>query len=122
MWRQRVGRSRRYQVAERQKLVLSISPGNWIECLMAKYGAVKQHPYSFQDDVLIQVESVEDLRATNVKMTEVMNMMQTELNKTKSGYILMGTEEQLAEARQRMKEEPMMCNEFVMMATTLQED
>ena len=89
---------------------------------MAKYGAVKQHPYSFQDDVLIQVESVEDLRAANVKMSEVMNMMQTELNKTKSGYILMGTEEQLAEARQRMKEEPMMCNEFVMMATTLQED
>ena len=82
---------------------------------MAKYGAVKQHPYSFQDDVLIQVESVEDLRATNVKMTEVMNMMQTELNKTKSGYILMGTEEQLAKARQRMKEEPMMCNGFVMM-------
>ena len=27
---------------------------------MAMYGAVEQHPYSFQDDVLIPVESVED--------------------------------------------------------------
>ena len=42
---------------------------------MAKYGSVKQNPYSFQDDVLAPVESVEGLRATNVKMTEVMNLM-----------------------------------------------
>ena len=81
---------------------------------MAMYGAVKQHPYSFQDDVLIPVESVEDLSAVNVKMTEVMNMMQTELNKTKSGYILMGTEEQKEKARTRMKEEPMKCGDFEM--------
>ena len=73
---------------------------------MAKYGAVKQHPYSFQDDVLAPVESVEDLRAVNVKMTMVMDLMQTELNKNKSGYILMGTEEQRERVRQRLKEEP----------------
>ena len=78
------------------------------------YGAVKQHPYSFQDDVLIQVESVEDLRAVNVKMTEVMNMMQTKLNTTKSGYILMGTEEQRERVRKRLKEEPLMCGNFQM--------
>ena len=48
---------------------------------LATYGAVKQHPYSFQDDVLTQVEG---LRSANVKMTEVKNLMQTELNKSKS--------------------------------------
>ena len=79
-----------------------------------KYGAVKQNPYSFQDDVLIPVENVEDLRGANVKMTEVMNMMQTELNRTKSGYILMGSKEQIEEARKRMEEEPMMCGDFQM--------
>ena len=52
---------------------------------MAKYGVVKQNPYNFQDDVLIPVENVEDLRGVNVKMTEVMNMMQTELNRDKVG-------------------------------------
>ena len=81
---------------------------------MARYGGVKQHPYSFQDDVLIPVESVEDLSAVNVKMTEVMNMMQTELNKTKSGYILMGTKEQKEKVRERTKEEPVRCGDFEM--------
>ena len=81
---------------------------------MAKYGAVKQHPYSFQDDVLAPVESVEDLRAVNVKMTMVMDLMQTELNKNKSGYILMGTEEQCKGERKRLKEEPLMCGNFQM--------
>ena len=61
---------------------------------MAKYGAVKQHPYSFQDDVLIPVGSLEDLRAVNVKMTLVMDLMQTKLNQTKAGFILVGTPKQ----------------------------
>ena len=81
---------------------------------MAKYGAVKQHPYSFQDDVLAPVESVEDLRAVNIKMTMVMDLMQTELNKTKSGYVLMGTEEQREGVRKRLKEDPLMCGNFEM--------
>ena len=81
---------------------------------LAKYGAVKQHPYSFQDDVLIPVESTNDLRSINVKMTEVMNLMQTELNKTKSGYILMGKEEQIKEARRMIEENPIQCGGFVM--------
>ena len=81
---------------------------------MAKYGAVKQHPYSFQDDVLVPVESVEDLRAVNIKMTMVMDLMQTELNKTKSGYVLMGTEEQREGVRKRLKEDPLMCGNFEM--------
>ena len=82
---------------------------------LATYGAVKQHPYSFQDDVLTQVESVEGLRAANVKMTEVRDLMQTKLNKSKSGYILMGPEAQVNDARQRIKREPIMCNGFQMM-------
>ena len=81
---------------------------------MAKYGAVKQHPYSFQDDVLAPVENVEDLRAVNIKMTMVMDLMQTELNKHKSGYILMGSEEQRENVRKRLKEEPLMCSNFEM--------
>ena len=81
---------------------------------MAKYGAVKQHPYSFQDDVLAPVESVEDLRAVNIKMTMVMDLMQTELNKDKSGYILTGTEEQREGVRKRLKEDPLMCGNFEM--------
>ena len=40
--------------------------------------------------------------------------MQTELNRTKSGYILMGSKEQIEEARKRMEEEPMMCGDFQM--------
>ena len=41
-------------------------------------------------------------------------MMQTELNRTKSGYILMGSKEQIEEARKRMEEVPMMCGDFQM--------
>ena len=81
---------------------------------LAKYGTIKQHPYSFQDDVLVPIESVEDLSAVNVKMTEVMNMMQTELNRKKSGYILMGPKEQIELTRKRLKDRPIMCGEFVM--------
>ena len=69
-----------------------------------------------------RVNKLKNLVDFPVQNRRMLSLLQTELNKTKSGYILMGTEEQLAEARQRMKEEPMMCNEFVMMATTLQED
>ena len=76
---------------------------------LAKYGTIKQHPYSFQDDVLVPIESVEDLSAVNVKMTEVMNMMQTELNRKKSGYILMGPKEQIELTRKRLKDRPIMC-------------
>ena len=81
---------------------------------MAKYGSVKQKPYSYQDDVLTPVEDVEGMRATNVKMMEVMNLMQTSLNKTKSGFILMGPDAQVTEARQRIKEDPVMCGDFEM--------
>ena len=42
---------------------------------LAKYGGVKQHPYSFQDDVCVPVETVEDVMSANVKMSEVMTMM-----------------------------------------------
>ena len=81
---------------------------------MASYGSVKQHPYSFQDDVLIPVGSLEDLRAVNVKMTLVMDLMQTKLNQTKSGFILVGTPKQREMTRGIVKESPMMCGDFEM--------
>ena len=42
-------------------------------------------------------------------------MIQTKLNKSKSGYILMGPEAQVNGARQRIKRDPIMCNGFQMM-------
>ena len=81
---------------------------------MASYGTIKQHPYSFQDDILTQIESVEELRSANVKMAETMELMQTQLNESKSGFILMGTEEQKATARQKIKEQPVLCQGFEM--------
>ena len=50
----------------------------------------------------------------NIKMSEIMDLMQTELNESKSGYILMGSEEQVSRARQKIKKEPMMCQGFEM--------
>ena len=45
-----------------------------------------------------------DLLSANNNMTEVMTLMQTTLNKDKSGYILMGSKQQVEEARKRMQE------------------
>ena len=81
---------------------------------LAKYGAIKQEPYSFQDDVLIPVDTIEGLLSVNVKMTAVMNTMQTKLNKTKSGYILMGPRRLVEEARWRLALSPAMCGDFTM--------
>ena len=47
-------------------------------------------------------------------MTEMMTMMQTTLNKDKSGYILMGPKKHVEEARSRMKDQPMVCGDFIM--------
>ena len=81
---------------------------------LAKYGSVKQQPYSFQDDVLIPVDNIEGLLAVNVKMTSVMNSMQTKLNQTKSGYILMGPKKLVEEARWRLTLSPAMCGDVCM--------
>ena len=40
--------------------------------------------------------------------------MQTTLNKDKSGYILMGSKQQVEEARKRIQDNPMVCGDFVM--------
>ena len=56
----------------------------------AGYGSVIQKPYSFQDDILIPVESLYNVRTANV-----MKMMQVKLNEHKSSYILIGTKEQV---------------------------
>ena len=60
---------------------------------MAKY--VIQQPYSFQDDVLIPVVSVEAIRAANLKMTTVMKT----LSEKKLGYIQMGPRHLVEAAR-----------------------
>ena len=78
------------------------------------YGSVIQKPYSFQDDIMIPVDSLENVRTVNVKVDLVMKMMQTKLNEDKSGYILMGPEEQVKEARERASINPIMCGQFKM--------
>jgi hypothetical protein len=85
---------------------------------LAKYGGIKQHPYSFQDDVCIPVETVEDVRSANVKMSQVMSMMQTTLNKDKSGYIFIGSKAQVEEARTMVKKSPMVGADFYMKEVT----
>ena len=81
---------------------------------LSKYGSIKQEPYSFQDDVLIPVNTIEDLLSVNVKMTAVMKTMQTRLNKTKSGYNMMGPRRLVEEARWRLTLSPALCGDFVM--------
>ena len=81
---------------------------------LAKYGGIKQHPYSFQNDVCVPVETIEDVLSVNVKMNKVMSLMQTTLNQDKSGYILMGSKKEVEEARKRVQDSPMMCGSFKM--------
>ena len=57
---------------------------------------------------------VKCLHPANVKMAEIMELMQTQLNESKSGFILMGTEEQKTTARQKIKEQPVLCQGFEM--------
>ena len=52
--------------------------------------------------------------AAKVKMTEVMRLMQTTLNKDKSGYIFMGFKRQVEEAREKVKDSPVFCGDFTM--------
>ena len=47
-----------------------------------------------------------------MKMTEVMKLVQTTLNKDKSGYILMGSKQQVEEARKRIQDTPIVCGDF----------
>ena len=49
-----------------------------------------------------------------MKMTLVMDLMQTKLNQTKSGFILVGTPKQQEMARRKVKETPVMCGDFEM--------
>ena len=81
---------------------------------MIGYGSVLQKPYRFQDDILIPVDSLDHVRTANVKVDIVMKMMQTKLIEDKSGYILMGPQEQVEEARKRVMKNPIMCGEFKM--------
>ena len=73
---------------------------------MISYGSVKQKPYAFQDDSLVLIDSIENLKVTVAKMELVMKSMQVESNKSKCGYILMGPQHLVQEARQRLKTHP----------------
>jgi hypothetical protein len=73
---------------------------------MVKYGTVEQKPYAFQDDALVLVDTIEDLRITVAKMELVMNTMQVKSNKSKCGYIFMGPQHLVAEARKRLETHP----------------
>ena len=47
-------------------------------------------------------------------MAEVMKLMQTTLNRDKSGYIFIGTKKQVDEARAKVKDSPVICGDFMM--------
>ena len=79
---------------------------------MLKYGAVEQKPYAFQDDALVLVDTIEDLRSTVAKMEIVMKTMQVESNKTKCGYVFLGPSHLVMEARQRLETHPVMVEEW----------
>ena len=73
---------------------------------MARYGAVIQQPYVFQDDAICLVESLDGLRSAILRMDAAMKMMQVQQNREKSGYIMMGPKHLVEEVRKRIKENP----------------
>ena len=75
---------------------------------------IEQNGPTYPAVVCIPVETLEDVRSSNIKMSEVMTLMQTTLNRDKSGYILMGSKKQVEEARERVKTCPVFCGDFEM--------
>ena len=76
------------------------------------YGDVLQAPYSFQDDVLDVVDSVDSLRSKTVKMDSMAKQMTLDLHPDKCCYILYGTKKQKTEARKEIKNSPIQCGNF----------
>ena len=75
---------------------------------MINYGGVRQQPYAFQDDAMVMVDKVTDLRVVVRDMDTVMNMMQVQPNKSKCGYLLLGPKKLVEEARKKLEEFPVM--------------
>ena len=78
-----------------------------------RYGGVRVLPAIFQDDIMRAADSVESARAGNIKMDSVMNSKQLELNKDKTGFILLGKKDKVEKARQQILASPIMCGDFV---------
>ena len=70
------------------------------------YGDVLQAPYSFQDDVMDVVDSVESMRSKTIKMDSMVKQMTLDLHPDKCCFILYGTNKQKEEARQEVKLSP----------------
>ena len=79
---------------------------------MIDYGAVRQQPYSFQDDALVMVEKIEDLRVAVGKMETVMKMMQVQSNKFKCGYIILGPKHLVQDAKRRLEAHPVQVGDW----------
>ena len=75
---------------------------------MINYGGVRQQPYAFQDDAMVMVDKVTDLRVVVRDMDTVMNMMQVQPNKSKCGYLLLGPKKLVEEAMKKLEECPVM--------------
>ena len=76
------------------------------------YGSVIQAPYSFQDDVLDIVNSVEALRSKAIKMDSLVKQMTLDLHPDKCGFILIGNKKQKEEARREIARSPIQCGSF----------
>ena len=79
---------------------------------LARYGAILQQPYCFQDDAICLVEDLDGLRSAIIRMDGAMKMMQVDQNKDKSGYILMGPKHLVEEVRKRTMLNPVMCGDW----------
>ena len=70
------------------------------------YGSVIQAPYSFQDDVLDIVNSVEALRSKAIKMDSLVKKMTLNLHPDKCGFIFTGNKKQKEESRREIARSP----------------
>ena len=74
-----------------------------------RYGKVLGRPAIWMDDIFRGVGSVNEAIAGNIKLDMVASLCQLSFHPDKTGYILMGTEEQKKEMRKEIYEKPIMC-------------
>ena len=77
-----------------------------------EYGDVAIAPFMFQDDLIHGAKSIEDARKANAKVNIIMKERGLELNKDKSVCIVMGTKKQRMEAKEELRQKPLMCGDF----------
>ena len=81
--------------------------------LHATYGSVPLAPFMFQDDLLNLTEGISQARDVNRKVDVLMKEKGLSLNKDKSVCVIVGTEQQKTKATLEIKNEPLLCGEFV---------